>query len=62
VLLGGTLGDLEAILGEDGVAGVGASTDLAAVKAMTENLVACQKMTCPTGTLRTLASLLPCAS
>ena len=38
VLLRCSLGDLEALIGEDGVAGVGAATDLAAVETMTENL------------------------
>lgn len=38
VLLGGALGDLEAVLGEDAVAGVGASSDLAAVDAMAKDL------------------------
>jgi hypothetical protein len=38
VLLRGALGDLELVLGVDGVAGVGASTDLAAVVAVAENL------------------------
>jgi hypothetical protein len=38
VLLWGALGDLEAVLGEDGVAGVGAATDFATVDAMAEDL------------------------
>jgi hypothetical protein len=38
VLFRGALGDLELVFGVDGVAGVGASTDLAAVVAMAENL------------------------
>jgi hypothetical protein len=62
VLLGGALGDLEAILGEEGVAGVGASTNLAAVKAVAENLVVYQKMARPTREVPTLASGVPCAS
>jgi hypothetical protein len=42
VLLRSALGDLEAVVGENGVAGVGASADFAAVDTMAENLVACQ--------------------
>ena len=38
VLLGSALGDLESVLGIDGVARVGAATDLAAVGAVAENL------------------------
>jgi len=38
VLLGCALGDLESILGVDGVAGVGAATDLTAVGAVAEDL------------------------
>jgi hypothetical protein len=41
VLLGSALGDLEAVIGEDGVARVGASANLAAVDTVAENLVAC---------------------
>jgi hypothetical protein len=37
-MLGRALGDLERVLGVDGVAGVGASTNFAAVVAMAENL------------------------
>lgn len=38
VLLGSTLGDLEALIGEDRVAGVRAATDLSAVLAVTQDL------------------------
>jgi hypothetical protein len=38
VLLGSALGDLEAVLGEDTVAGVGAASDLAAVDTVAQDL------------------------
>jgi hypothetical protein len=50
VLLGRALGDLEAVLGVEAVTGVGASTDLAAVGAMAENL--CNNQPLPTSLLR----------
>jgi hypothetical protein len=60
VLLWGALGDLELVLGVDGVAGVGASADLTAVIAVAENLgqplaIARNLSTSP----HTLASLSP---
>jgi hypothetical protein len=47
VLLRGTLRDLEAVIGENGIAGVGASANLAAVDAMTKDLMDCQSVLYP---------------
>jgi hypothetical protein len=57
VLLWGALGDLEPVLGEDRVAGVGATANLAAVDAVAENLRALSAFDCSTGTLSTYAGL-----
>lgn len=63
VFLWSSLGDLETLVGEDRVAGVGASSDLATVKAVAENLHQSLAMTTEFGALSpTLASGWPAAS
>jgi hypothetical protein len=62
VLLRSALGDLEAVLGEDPVAGVGTASDLAAVDAVAEDLGPVSNNSAWTAGVPTLASLLPAAS
>jgi hypothetical protein len=62
VLLGSALGDFEAVLGEDTVAGVRTASDLAAVDAVAEDLGPVSNSSAWTPGVPTLASLLPAAS
>ena len=62
MLLWGALGDLEPILGVDGVARVSAAANLTAVGAVAEDLKTRQRTTLLEDALPTLASLSPCTS